>query len=158
MGFFVSELSSHKEPSFRRKRLQKHAVQDDCLDTDECIDQCIHVAVALQYVIGLPHGRREAILEIVRDVFGARLIHPFLVLEIVLQRGRVDPGGGGDVACRSAGETVLAEQLYARVDNPLARFVATCVTTRRWATGALGWAHALALMRVLSCLPSHNNI
>jgi hypothetical protein len=109
MGFFAGELPSHKEPSFRRKRLQKHSVQGDCLDTDERIDQCIHVAIALQYFIGLPHGRCEAVPEIVRDVLGARLIHAFLIFEVVLQRRRVDPGGGGDVARRGTSETMLAE-------------------------------------------------
>jgi len=158
IGFFVGELSSNEESSFRHMRLQKHAVQGHCLDTDERIDQGIHVAITLQYVIGLPHGWREAVPEIVRDVFGARLIHAFLVFEVVLQCRRVDPGGGGDVACRSTGETMLAEQLDSRGDDSLARFVATCVTARRGATGTLGWTHALALMRVFSCWRSNNNI
>jgi hypothetical protein len=114
-------LASKEKPLVRRATFDEHAIRDHFLDAGERVDECIdkrrRVAILAQYLRRMNDDWLKVHPHIVRDVFGACLVDAFLVLEVILECGRIDTGTCGNVACGRTFETMFTKQLNRRFDD-----------------------------------------
>ncbi len=116
-------LASHEATPVGGLRRLENERQEDAENFQVALGQCLVIGVGIvQRLFGSRNHVRQLHPDLREDVLDARQVNPFLVVEIVLQRRRIDPGSGCDLTCRGAFETMGGELVHGGFDNPQARF------------------------------------
>src|SRR5471030_1201268 len=155
----MSRLFTRKEkPLVRRAAsLLEHTVRNRFLNANESIDQLRNIAVAAQHLGCMSDHRLKRDPGRVGEIFRTSPVHPLFILEVILQRGCIDPGARGDVARRRALETMLSKRLDRGFNDSQPCLVASHISAGRRTAQPFCVVHSCLSVQPNKYITLHNS-